>query len=79
MFATVFIFDPLAKGASSLLTMMTGRRRNKSIIRKLEDIIMRFSDDSDDDSDYEDPSPEELLDWIYSDEDSRPEEDQYGD
>ncbi len=79
MSATVFIFNPLAKGTLSLLSMMNGRRRHKSIIRKLGDIIMRFSDDSDDDSEYEDPSPEELLDWIYSDEDSRPEEDQYGD
>lgn len=78
MSATVFIFNPLAKGTLSLLSMMNGRR-HKSIIRKLGDIIMRFSDDSDDDSEYEDPSPEELLDWIYSDEDSRPEEDQYGD
>ena len=31
----------------------------------------------DEDEGYEDPSPEEILDWIYADEDSRPEEDQY--
>lgn len=39
-------------------------------------IILHFSDDEDAE-DYEDPSNEEILDWMYADEDSRPEEDEY--
>ena len=39
-------------------------------------IILHFSDDEDDE-DYEDPFNEEILDWMYADEDSRPEEDEY--
>lgn len=46
---------------------------------KVFTVIMNLSEEDDDDDDYVDPTPEEILDWIYTDEDSRPEEDQYGD
>ncbi len=41
-------------------------------------VIMKLNGEDDDDDDYVDPTPEEILDWMYADEDSRPEEDQYG-
>jgi hypothetical protein len=41
--------------------------------------IMILSKEDNEDDEYVDPTPEEMLDWIYADEDSRPEEDQYGD
>ena len=78
MFTTVFIFNPLAKGALSILHLLTGRSHRITTIRKIGESIMRFESE-DDDSEYEDPSPEELLKWIYADDDDRiPEEDQYG-
>lgn len=46
---------------------------------KVITVIMNLSEENDDDNDYVDPSPEEILDWMYADEGSRPEEDQYGD
>lgn len=45
---------------------------------KVFTVIMNLSEEDDDDDDYVDPTPEEILDWIYVDEDSRPEENQYG-
>jgi hypothetical protein len=42
-------------------------------------VILKLSEENDEDDDYVDPTPEEILDWMYADEDSRPEEDQYGD
>lgn len=46
---------------------------------KVITVIMNLTEENDDDDDYVDPTPEEILDWMYADEDSRPEEDQYGD
>lgn len=46
---------------------------------KVITVIMKHNGEDEDDDDHVDPTPEEILDWMYPDEDSRPEEDQYGD
>lgn len=76
MFTPIFVFNPFAQGSTSILRTFIGRH-GKAIHQLFSRYIMQFTED-DDDSDYEDPSPEEVLDWIYPDPDSRPEEDQYG-
>lgn len=78
MFATVFIFNPFAHGAASILSLLSGRR-NHPALRHVKNFLMQCSSD-DGDGDYRDPSPEEILDWMYAgDDDRRPEEDRYGD
>lgn len=39
--------------------------------------MMKLTAGDNDEDDYEDPTNEEILDWMYADEDSRPEEDEY--
>lgn len=43
----------------------------------LRQINQEIMDDDFNEDDYVDPTPEEILDWMYADEDSRPEEDEY--
>lgn len=79
MFATVFVFNPLAQGAAEILLLLTGKRSTK-VLRRIRNAFSSFSsDDTDDDSDYRDPTIEELLEWMFADPNSRPEDQEYGD
>ena len=70
-------FTPsFVKGASTIISSFFQAAAKAA--PKVVTGIMSLSEENDDDEDYVDPTPEEILDWMYADEDSRPEEDQYG-
>lgn len=69
----VFIFNPLAQGASDILPLLTGRRSSK-LFSKFKKAVAYFCSDDSADDEYEDPTNEEILEWMFPDPDSRPEE-----
>lgn len=51
---------------------MNGEAENLRVGGNLKLLNAMFNDDDDDD-DYKDPSPEEVIDWMFSDPDARKE------
>lgn len=70
-------YPSFGRSAESLLSIFF--HTAIKVAPKVIPAIMKHNGEEDEDDDYVDPTPDEILDWMYPDEDSRPEEDQYGD